>query len=479
MLIQCIGLGKSGRKPAPECVIPADYLSFSTTGRARASEINWPHRKFPRDTRGVARRILLFVACTAALLQPTCSRSDDANRGTSSGGGSSAGGNGDGDGDVDGDGGEISLGGAESGGGSSGGTETGGAETGGTGADGAGGRPELGGESSMGGQDGFCENAIPVVSTAPSTLEETGFYSDNGAKVVASELREFAPRYMLWSDGAVKTRWLYLPECDPIIDTSEMDSWEFPVGTYAFKQFEVDGKLVETRMVHKYGVADEEVLYATYVFDEESLVSHLDGNGHTVERANGPDYTVPNVAAGHCARCHGSSEANAAATGLPSRFLGPSAVDLNHDGPGLTLAGLINEGLLSNPPVGSFSTPGEATQETALGYLHANCGYCHNDTPISQPLETPYALRLKTTDTTLQETGVFMTAVNVPVSNYTSLETEPCTHRIYGGDVAVSCIHERMGLRPVNQMPPLDTARVDQDGLDAVAEFIQALDPPG
>ena len=39
-----------------------------------------------------------------------------------------------------------------------------------------------------------------------------------------------APAYELWSDGALKRRWIRLPP-DGRIDTSDMDSWVFPIGT--------------------------------------------------------------------------------------------------------------------------------------------------------------------------------------------------------------------------------------------------------
>ena len=48
----------------------------------------------------------------------------------------------------------------------------------------------------------------------------------------------------------MKTRWVYLPP-DTTIDTSNMDEWNFPVGTKFWKQFVVGGVIVETRMLHK------------------------------------------------------------------------------------------------------------------------------------------------------------------------------------------------------------------------------------
>lgn len=337
------------------------------------------------------------------------------------------------------------------------------------------------GEGGAGGAGGAgCEEVLPLRRVAPPTLEETGFFSDPEEKTVADELRPFAPRFALWSDGAEKTRWLYLPVCGGAIDTFDMENWVFPVGTYAFKRFVVDDVLVETRLIHKYGPTDEEVLYATYVWDETLGQSILDDNGHMVPRIDGDAYTVPNVAAGHCARCHGPNETMSVGQlhGLPSRFLGLNAIDLSHAGSGLTIDELIAHDRLSHPPTAPVAPPGDPIEIAALGYLHANCGYCHNDSPLGQDVENDYFLRLRATDSTVEETGAYVTAVNVAVSTYASLEAKPCTHRIYGGNPDRSCIHERMGLRPTNQMPPLDTNRVDDEGRAAVAAWIDSLTPP-
>ena len=70
--------------------------------------------------------------------------------------------------------------------------------------------------------------------------------------------------------------------------------------------------------------------------------------------------------------CHG---------GRTHRVLGFSAIQLSHapaTADDLTLRRLTEEGLLSNPPTSSIRVPGTPTESQALGYLHANCGSCHN-----------------------------------------------------------------------------------------------------
>src|SRR5262245_46399422 len=62
--------------------------------------------------------------------------------------------------------------------------------------------------------------------------------------------RPFALQYSLWSDGATKTRWVYLPP-GTSIDARNDDNWEFPVGTRFWKEFAFNGRKVETRMLWK------------------------------------------------------------------------------------------------------------------------------------------------------------------------------------------------------------------------------------
>ena len=55
----------------------------------------------------------------------------------------------------------------------------------------------------------------------------------------------FTPTWRLWTDGAVKRRWVSLPP-GGTIDTSDPDRWVFPVGTRFFKEFAApDGTLLE------------------------------------------------------------------------------------------------------------------------------------------------------------------------------------------------------------------------------------------
>ena len=77
-------------------------------------------------------------------------------------------------------------------------------------------------------------------ATPPPTLGQAGLYSDIRSKTVAPENLPYAPQYPLYTDGAVKSRWIYLPPGQQI-DASEPDQWVFPVGTRIFKEFAFAG----------------------------------------------------------------------------------------------------------------------------------------------------------------------------------------------------------------------------------------------
>ncbi len=76
----------------------------------------------------------------------------------------------------------------------------------------------------------------------PSTLQETGLYSDWATKTIREDTLSYTPQYPLWSDGAAKRRHIQLPKAT-WIDASDPDAWRFPVGTKLWKEFLTDADL--------------------------------------------------------------------------------------------------------------------------------------------------------------------------------------------------------------------------------------------
>src|SRR5205814_7486285 len=89
---------------------------------------------------------------------------------------------------------------------------------------------------------------------APQHLRCTGLYASWERQTIDPANRAYAPAVPLWSDGAQKRRWIFLP-AGTRIDSSDMDEWRFPVGTRLWKEFSFGGRHVETRLLWKVGEA--------------------------------------------------------------------------------------------------------------------------------------------------------------------------------------------------------------------------------
>lgn len=350
------------------------------------------------------------------------------------------------------------LGGAGMGGSAAG---SAGAGSGGIAGDGAGGVAGAAGMSGSGGQSNL----------PPAALSETGLFTArvNGELMLAPGVREFEPKYWLWSDGLDKKRYIQLP-AGAKIDTSDADHWVFPEGTKLWKSFIHEGQLVETRLIERIGAAPDGFRYSTYVWDAADAMDarRMEYLDLWVDAVNTP-HDIPNGLM--CERCH---------NGLKDRVLGFSALQLNHDGPGVTLETLLDEDLLTVPISLDIKMPGDEATQNALGYLHANCSNCHNDSP-GIPLENVPApqmlLRVSVNDTTLEATDTYKTAINQLGTAVD--ETNPGRRRIEGGNSAQSLVLLRMGNRGSEyQMPPIGSELKDMTAIEQLQTWITSLSPP-
>jgi len=308
-------------------------------------------------------------------------------------------------------------------------------------------------------------SAAPAATPTPTgrpgytRLSETGLYSDFAARTLAPGVRPFRPTHFLWSDGSEKERWIRLPEGTQV-DSSDMDHWRLPIGTQVFKQFSLGGVRLETRLIQRYGPEPEDFWMGAFVWLADGSDAVLAADG--AQNVLGTPHDVPNV--NQCLACH---------QGEPGRLLGFSAVQLSGEREGVTLASLIREGLLNAPPPAgtSYAAPGDATTAAALGYIHANCGHCHNPNGPGF-LANDMQLRLSVDARTPEETSVYRTAVGQPLS---ASPGSRFVFRIRPGFPEESAIWHRMMVRDVTQMPPIATEFPDPQGLEMVASWILSL----
>ncbi|HEX5786870.1 MAG TPA: hypothetical protein VFY03_01725 [Woeseiaceae bacterium] len=319
--------------------------------------------------------------------------------------------------------------------------------------------------------------AAPYAPPLPERLSDTGLYIAGtvsaGAGEPAPGVLAYTPQYPLWSDGAAKQRWLYLPP-GTAIDASNPDAWQFPVGTKLWKEFG-HGRAIETRYIER--LADGTWRFASYVWREsgdDADLAAAEGVPHLpVAGAPGGRYGIPSR--DDCLACH---------EGGATPVIGVSALQLSPDRdpnvphaeaprPGdVDLAVLNESGLLAGLPGALLDTPPKiaavsATERSALGYLHANCGHCHNAAGPLGLLDLVLAQRV---DAAASRAEVLASIVERP----SDFETAGAATRVTPGNPQASVLALRMHTRnPLAQMPPLGTSIADVEGAALIEQWIR------
>lgn len=310
---------------------------------------------------------------------------------------------------------------------------------------------------------------LPTADASPARyrrLSQTGLYSDIATKSIAPSATAYTPGYRLWSDGASKRRWIKLPS-GKRIDSSKLDRWRFPVGTQLFKEFSRNGRLLETRLVERIGDSGDparDYWMGAFIWleDQSDAVFARAGRDNVL----GTQHDVP--AANRCPTCHG---------GEPGRVLGFSALQLA-EAPqqALGLDSVVKKGWLSDPPAqGDLPrVPGDATTRAALGYMHANCGSCH-DSGTSAALRTDLRLRVGASERMVAATGAYRTAVGKSPMSFFDARFK---RLVDPGKPTSSSLLYRMTVRGNrDQMPPIATEKVDSAGVKLVRAWIASLSP--
>lgn len=310
----------------------------------------------------------------------------------------------------------------------------------------------------------------------PQSLRDTGLYESGAALRIRAGNASFTPQYALWSDGTGKRRWLWLPP-GSAIDASRPDAWDFPVGTRLWKEFGYAGRPVETRYIER---GAEGWRFATYVWNADAsdavLAPRRGIAALPVAAAPRGRYAIPSQ--DDCLACHGG-------TTVP--VLGVSALQLSPDrdplapngvppGPSdLDLKALVERGWVRGLPPALLATPPRIAATTALeraslGYLHANCGHCHNTSDLRVPVRL--ILDQSAAAPAASRADVLRSAVDAP-SRYRPAEIAGLAQVITSGRAATSVLVLRMASReaPV-QMPPLGSQIPDPQGLALLRRWI-------
>ncbi len=237
------------------------------------------------------------------------------------------------------------------------------------------------------------DTAVILAGTPAPTLAAYHLFLDAEAQKPAPNLIPYTLNTPLFSDYAVKTRYLYLPPGTRAGYRAE-GVLDLPVGAVLIKTFafsadlrapDRDVRRIETRLlIHKRSGWTAQ----TYVWNAAGTQAALkvagalvavhvsDTNGQGLDIA----YAVPNV--NQCKECHGVSGALSP--------IGPKARNLNGDfayrsGRENQLGRLARLGLLTGAPAPSawprtavWNDRAQPFDARARAYLDANCGHCHS-----------------------------------------------------------------------------------------------------
>ena len=296
----------------------------------------------------------------------------------------------------------------------------------------------------------------------------------------APGLVPYLVRSPLWSDGAEKERFVRIPDgakihvvdcatepdlcADPGGGGEGLDDghWDLPIGTVLVKNFSIEGKHIETRLLMRRN---------SRVWKGFSYEWNEDGTEATLlpDNEEGKEKTVGTQvwhypSRSQCLDCH---------TQYAGRSLGPNTRQLNSDYP--YAEGTLNQlakfaelGLFDVTPkdLPGYPDPfGTGTlEERARSYLQTNCAICHRPGGVFNTVDMRFA-------TPLAET-------NLCGESEHDTDVVP-QYRLVPGQPDLSALSFRMHALDTAEllvrMPQIGTNVVDEDGVALIDEWITSL----
>jgi uncharacterized repeat protein (TIGR03806 family) len=324
--------------------------------------------------------------------------------------------------------------------------------------------------------------------TVPPLLSLTGVFSNTPAETPAGGMIPYSPNTPLWSDAAVKTRWLGVPYGGGAITPGQQigfaptGSWTFPAGTVFVKDFQLVTNQItgakrhlETRLLVRdingaaYGVTykwrpdNSEADLMTNSLDEVILITNS-GSSWTQTW----HYPSPS----ECLQCH---------TPMAGYVLGLSVRQLNgnftYPATGVTDNQLrtLNQMGMFNPSIdesaiGTYEKLSALTnltvsfQERARSYLDANCAFCHQPNGSGPTFDGRYETPLASQNIT----NVPAVKGNLGISDGAMI--------VMPDDVWRSVLYQRMDtIDNTVVMPPLARNLIDTNAVCVMGGWINSL----
>ncbi len=318
----------------------------------------------------------------------------------------------------------------------------------------------------------------PPAKSFPKLLSQTGAFRDLASLAPASGLIPYTVNSPLWSDGAVKSRWMALPT-NTVIGFAPNGEWTFPPGAVFVKTFElpVDDtnpkilRRLETRLLvrdtngtvygasYKWRADHSDADLVTAGTNEDILIQTATGT--RIQRWFYPGRQ-------DCLTCH--TPASGGVLGIKTRQLNgpfkyPNGVTDNQ------LRAWNHLGLfdmkLDEREIPHFTRLVAVTDISASlewrvrSYLDANCAQCHRPGGA----EAFFDARI---DTPLEKQNL----VSGPVENPLGISGAKI---IVPRDTGKSVLFRRVSIAGNLQMPPLAKNVVDRNAVSVIAKWINSL----
>lgn len=341
--------------------------------------------------------------------------------------------------------------------------------------------------------NGTIEALVPVGTVVnnepPALLSQVGAFRDLINKIPVDGCIPYDLNVPFWSDGAVKSRWVCVPNdgshnsAAEKINYSESGIWDFPAGTVFIKHFEMAANTtiptntfdLETRFLVR--TTNGHNAY-TYRWNNTGTDADLDAGGGSTFRftqrtANGNvnrQWQYPSRT--ECTTCH--TELAGGQLGINTRQMNR---DVHYPASGITanqLDTLNSLGMLS-PAINTASVIANTLTATATAdnsasledrarsYLDSNCGYCHQPGGVRANFDA----RLTTP---LASQGI----INGSLLEHYSIDGEAV---VVPGSPAQSILLHRANQTDNLSMPPLSKSIIDTQGMSVLKEWIVSLAP--
>ncbi|WP_331345622.1 PQQ-dependent sugar dehydrogenase [Cellvibrio sp. UBA7661] len=294
-------------------------------------------------------------------------------------------------------------------------------------------------------------------------LSQTGCVNANNPRLPAAGMIPYTVQVPFWSDSAEKERYLSLPN-NTRINVNNDGDFLFPVGSVLMKHFKLGNKLIETRLFAQGELGWQGFSYE-WRDDQTDAVLLSDAKEKNIE---GIVWQYPS--AGQCLTCH--TQAANFVLGLETLQLNNSMV---YSATGvnanqldtLSHIQLFTNVITSQQKAQALISPTDTTAsiaQRARSYLHSNCSNCHRP---SGPTPVNIDLRFMTALSATQTCHVPPAAGDMGISN---------AQLIMPGEPARSVLLARIKVRDQNQMPPLGSHLVDEEGVAIIEAWIASME---